>query len=353
MRIELARVICVFLMIYAHVNPTRAEGLVLGNPGPIELLRALLADGLGRCSVPLLSFVSGYLAWGALARAASLWRWVGRRWQVLYLPAVLWSGIWTLINLAAWPFGIRTPIVAELLADTTPPLTRLDLLFSLIGGFANYPLDFLRDLAVMALLTPLLCRASTGLLALVCLILLAGTLTETDIVLLHRPLIGLSYLLGLQAARCRIDLTTADRWLGPLALANLALLAGLAWFWLADWEPAYRWSMLVGRCLVPLLLWAGTARLGELPGASATLLRLRPLVFLAFCSHHITLTLVWAFVWLPWLGPADRPAYVLFLLGAPVLAFAVAACLARLIGGLPATWRHALTGGRAGTRHRT
>lgn len=349
-RIRIARVVCIFLMIYAHVNPATAEfSPAVHGLRIFDAVRFWLADGAARASVGLLSLISGYLAFGSF-QGASYGVLLERRARSLLIPMAVWSTGFLAVTLLG--DIVRPGYAAETFGGAVTPWRLPDLLFGVTAPPANLPLSFLRDVFVCVALTPpllfVLRRARWVLLG----VLLVLAVTHAPIRIVLSPSILFLYAAGLamgQAGVKRVRIEPA--WLAAGSIVFLALSVWLAWAELhLPLQPQARWAALIEpafnllRLPAAIVFWALAGWLLQSP-ARRFLEALEPYVFIAFCSHLIVTTLVWA-VWKQSLGGYYSPAYPVFFFAAPVVCFAAAAAIAQAgRRAAPELFRH-INGGR-------
>lgn len=349
-RIRIARVICIFFMIYAHVNPATAEFAPASHSlRAFDWLRFLLADGAARASVGLLSMIAGYLACKSFARTPYR-AMLTRRARSLLIPMAVWS----LAYLALVLLGATVrPGYAEQSFGGAVTLSRLpDLIFALTAPPANLPLSFLRDVFVCVALTPLLIAGLRRARAILLALLLIPALTHAPILIVLTPSILFLYAAGLALAMAGVERVR----IGPRAFAAALSLFALLSLWLAWAEmhlslnPEAGWAVLIEpafallRMPAAIVVWAVAGWLARLR-IGALLERVEPYVFTAFCSHLIVLTLIWA-VWRQTLGGYYDWAYPAFFLTAPALCFAAAALIAHACSAISPELFKLVNGGR-------
>ena len=97
-QIAIARVLCIAIMFFVHVNPGLSSQSVVST-GDFAVLGEVFGFWLGRASVAALSFFSGYVMLGALSRiAVGTYAW--RRFRTIIIPMVLWNIIYIALQLA-------------------------------------------------------------------------------------------------------------------------------------------------------------------------------------------------------------------------------------------------------------
>ena len=313
-RIAVLRCLLIFGIVMLHVPPyvplaeTGATGL--------DALKAFFQHAVFRCSVPVLTFMSGLL----LFRAALDRRYpvlLRRKARTLLLPLVLFSLPVSLAVAGLQLAGAGGSGFAYRL-DTLSPAVWADAVLGLTASPINYPLVFLRDLFVLALLAPvagwLIRRAPWTGLALVSGLFWFNL--DGDLVL--RNIMPLMFYLGGMAAVHGWDLTRLDR----CALPCLALFVVCCVAIVVTASPQLREAL---RLVSPLLVWPAAALLAGTAAAR----------WLAQMSRYSLMTFVLQAPLLFAFWQAQQHAlpglpYPLFWLAAPVLVVAVAVVVQRL-----------------------
>ena len=346
----IARVLGIAGIVYVHGWTGLAwADLTALDGSPQGIFRWTLMEFLGRCAVPLLSVVSGWLVAGSALKRSYVDFLAGKA-RGLLLPMILWNMIAIVLvsGMAhlGWIDGphVRSTwwVIDELFCLATP-------------NDINVQMAFLRDLFVCMAFAPLLVRLPNWALAIVMAWMAAWTISWMQSPVLLRPMIALFFVGGIVAQRIGFERRALDfSW--PAMLAPLVLLVPLK-IWLStrggDLGGAHPHLMvtldIAARAAVSLLFWktawglAGLALAGH--DGAGRLLRAERYVFLMFCSH---LVLIWTFG--PWIGkligPVGSPLYPLYLLAQPLLAYGGAVAIGR---GLMRIWPAAaevLSGGR-------
>lgn len=348
--IEIARVLCIFFMIYVHVNPGVAEFDPAGRGvSAFDWTRLMIVDSLGRASVALLSIVSGYLSFRSLARTPFP-RFAGRRARALLVPMAIWSALF--IALAVMGEQV-SPGYAEKTLGGPLDLWRLpSLLLGLLSAPANLPLAFLRDIFVCSLLAPglvIALRRGYGLFAALVLgLYLAGIFTP----LFLTPNLLAYYALGLLVAQTgwstRID--------PAIEIAAWVLFALMGWAIailhvriIANPAPGLEvWSevwLTVIRLPAAIAFWTLSMRLSR-SHLGARIAAIEPYIFTAFCAHMIVLTVAW-FAWQQVLGTYYAPAYPVFFFLGPVYAIVCGVVIAEAGTRISPTLFGIVNGGRS------
>ena len=329
MQIEVCRVLCIFFMMYVHVSPgLDAFEAQLG--GVLGGLKTVLIDNLGRASVPALSVVSGFLVVPALLRSGWL-ALVRERFGTLIVPMVFWNVAILALSLAIFhAIGARTTVMRAL-TDTTPLGVAASRVLSLDYGGATTALNFLRDVFVCVLLSPLLLSGVRRAGWLFVAALWAAGLAVGFAPLVYRPGILMFFTVGMIAAQRHGRLAL------PTAVTAAVVAAGVAiefarWrgWWVPSGGLARSADETVRRVVFSVLILAVSLPLGR-TAAGAVLARFEPPIYLVFLGHSVAFMLAWG-AWQKVFGTdLDFPYVVFFLLAPPAWML-----LARLLWG-PAT----------------
>lgn len=346
--IEILRVFCITAMMWVHVSPGMLAPSVV-TTGDYALVGKLFGNTLGRASVSLLSFVSGYLLWHT-ARDAPLVTLARSRFRSVLLPMLVWSALFLLMALAKEPLtgasahnldGID--VDAESLANAWAGIT---------GPTANRSLFFLRDLFVATLIL----RAAMPLIRHVPAIAIGAVLLAGANGILQpvifRPSILQFLFFGAVAARLGYSISQMSRPFIALPVGYLIAVTGIAIAGMPE-NPLLgdlRMPEMLRRIGICVLFLAFTAALSSLfPRVRLHLLGRH--AFLAYLMHVPLLGVLWA-LWQMFVGGPDDPTYLVFFLGAPILVFAAATVAGGILDRAPKVLQTALRGRivRAGTR---
>ena len=343
--IEIARVLCILGMVYAHAWTGRTTAYIVHHSATDQgMMRWLVVEMIGRSSVPLLGMVSGWLvASSALKRG--YWQFVRGKARTILAPMLLWNMLSVILICGAVYFNLIRGILPRDIWWVLREVTAWD-------GFneLNVQMPFLRDLFVCMLFAPLVIRLRDRWLVLLTLVLAVWTIATWMFPLILRPQVGLFFLIGIGARRWGI----ADR-ISAMPIAYAAIPFGLLgpakvalsiWgFWFGREEIEIVTAVEIGmRISAALLMWRVALWVSDKPFA-ATIMRIEPYAFLLFCSHEI---MIWLFGQKigAWSGPLDSPWYPLFFLAHPLLVLGGTLALGRglmAVSPLAADW---LSGGR-------
>lgn len=338
--IDIARLICIFCVVYVHGWTGLPRDVSHALPFGDSFAYWILVEGLGRSSVPLLSIISGWLVAEPGKRLS-----IGRKASSLLAPMASWdllavflAGLATLmIGFDAGFAPVGMPLFNEVAHLTEPAII-------------NVQNAFLRDVFVCMVAAPLLLRLPNT--AMWCI--LAGTaiwaVMGWELFILLRPQILLFFLLGMLTRRLALDGRAAAVPTLPLAAVFLSLAAAKVALAASgnDYETSHPemialfdnvFRLIAAITFWKVARWLAGSRLGP------WMVRLSAYSFLLFCSHILVLRaagpLVEHFVGV--MGDAYWPA---FFLVQPVIALAVAVMIGKGLALVFPNLLRMLNGGR-------
>lgn len=346
--IRIARVVCIFFMIFVHVHPGTTD--YLAGEGGVRLfdgLRFFVVDSLGRASVALLSVVAGYLAVYSLNREP-VRVFLRKKTRSLVVPFLLWNLI--LIVLVVLGEQLHKGYIEKSFDDGLNLSHLPELVFGLGGKPANEPLAFLRDVFACALFTPLLIaalRRNTGTFV----VLVGGLAVLAAITPLGiRPSIPALYSVGIFIAARKVVPIPSLKLVLISLVAFAALGAVLTWRDLTSDDGArtgLTWmeaGFNVIRVPAALAFWSLALALRG-SDLGRRLARLEPYIFTAFCIHVIVSKVAWA-GWEPVFGGYFDSLYPLFFFAMPVVVIVSAVIGARIVNARVPWLFSLLNGGR-------
>ena len=249
--IRIARVLCIFLMCYVHTR--------IGNLNP--LIESLIADVLGRSSVPLLSVISGLLMVGYFRQTFS--RAIGLRFKSLIIPMIFWGVSGSIIRYIAG--DIDEIVINDIIPISAP------------GNFAH--LAFLRDLFLLMVATPFLILALKKTSYTVILLIAVGLMMPPSPILL-RPEILSFYAVGLFLGLYKIpDLRSLDAII--LVIFILTTIGVVFWNWKGE-----VFNDLILRPICAWAFWIIALFISATPWRSV-FIKVEPVIFLLFLSHPL------------------------------------------------------------------
>ena len=279
-RIELLRFVMIFGIVILH-TPEYVSIANIGT-GWFDLSKAFLQSAVFRCTVPVLTCISGFLLFssgvdrdiGKLAR---------KKFRTLAVPFFTCN---TLLAALLYLMQSRYSIPVSYQLYPLNPGTMLDAALGLSKNPVNYPLNFVRDLLALMLLAPFMGyllrnAASAGLLLVVTLFWFDY---EGNLVL--RNEMAIMFYVGGMAAIQRWDIKRLDRHAGVCLALFLAMCTCIVIFKVENTSAL--------RFFAPFLLWPTTALVVDTrPGT--------------------------------WLADRAKHSFFIFLLHAPVLVVSYAA----------------------------
>lgn len=319
---KVARVLCIFFMLYVHTHLFYHEGFQ--STEYFVGLRSTFADLLGRSSVPLLSALSGFLMLGYFAKyqfkAATQ-----KRAVVLLIPLMVWN---TLGLLLAFARGKGLDVDVN---DVVPLWSRSYYLH----------LDFLRDVFVVSAATPLLVWLFQrfriyGLLAVL------GLVSIIDLwpVLLRDQILAY-YAIGIFIGMYRLNITryvptirTAS-WLAFTGLFVIILTEAVSGKAMYSILPSEVFDNGLRRPIGALTFWFAAVAIARHRRVSGFLIKhVEPAVFLLFLSHIMILNVLGSvYASIPVLHNA--PVYTLVWASLPIVCLGITIVCAKLTLYLP------------------
>jgi len=248
-RIAVLRTLLIMGIVLLHVPPAMMPSDIGGDP--FGYFKYGLSRGFFRGSVPVLTCISGYLLFLDVSRFNYLGTVIGKTQRILF-PLLLWN-----LPLVFLLYGIqRYGVSAHDFSQQLYPFDWWNFVnasAALTGAPVNYPLNFLRDLFILFLLSPIflviLRKVPWIGFAAVC----AVFLFNLDGNLILRNTMPVCFYLGGLCALREWDLTRLDRY-WPLALSVL-LTASII---IAAWGIVnVTWFRLIS----PPIIWIAAAPL--------------------------------------------------------------------------------------------
>lgn len=294
----------IFGIVILHTPPYVPMDLM--EPGVFSCIKAFFQSALFRCTVPVLSFISGYLLFrsGIDMRPRLL---LSKKFNSLVVPFLVFNLPLVFAALALQMTG-KLDIAYQLAPFDWHEFA--DAALSLHRPPINYPLFFLRDLFILCLLAPLfglLLRRSPLLAAiLISLVFLA----DIDRDLVMRTAMPVSFCLGGYLAVCKLDVHVLDKYAVPCLLLFLAICVAIIVFRVENTTAL--------RLVSPVLVWpAASLLIGTRFGGWAQ--RMSKYSFFIFLAHAPALLLSWKL----YARYGHAIPYQLYWFGSPVLTTAL------------------------------
>ena len=319
-------------MMWVHVTPGLSSPSFV-SVGDFKFVGDFLGQTLGRISVALLSFISGYLFW-LKAHDQPILRVLTKRVGTLYLPVLVWSAVF--IALASGrEFLLGLPSSALGRVGETP-MALINAWTGLTGPMANLSLLFVRDMIVSTVLVRLLVPAIKRAPVLVAIAAVALSLPQATFApLLFRVGILQFMLLGALTARWGVRLSTLSKPVISISAGFGLILGSVVAGWLPHDQLALQFDPvpLMRRAGIGFFALALTGAILDAPLAH-WLARLGRDSFLAYLMHVPLIGVIWA-IWHRLVGNEFAPSYLIFFIFSPVLVFSLAQRLGRFLDRAP------------------
>ncbi len=343
--IKICRVMCIFFVMYVHVNPSYDIWLekVPGNLPYIQYIGNILLNVLGRASVPALSVLGGYLAVSAYNRRSDWWKYAKERWQTIVIPMITWNIILIVLSVLIFvTIGASTDVIRRMGPfEQMSALVLADFITAYNNGSAAIALNFLRDIFVCSLLFPLINLLVKRFdVAGVGIIWLVG-LTVTFSPIVQKASILMFFTAGVYFALHSTKLIPTPR-VALKLIATLLIVFGLVYFLPALSAYAGRVPNIIFRVLVTTGFLMASIALSRV-NAGKVLARLEPITYLLFLSHTTIFMVLWG-VWQKLFGNEVTWPYPLFFIVAPIITVFIVYWLYKLVGLTPHKTQKILAG---------
>ncbi len=246
-RISILRFIMIVGVVVLH-TPQYVPIAEIGN-GAFDLFKAFFQHAVFRASVPVLTFISGYLLFksGMDLTPAKLFRKKGRS---IGIPFLFFNFL-----LLAAAYAAQTKFAITLPYQLAPfnVSVWLDAAFGLKGSPINYPLNFLRDLIAVMLLAPIFGYMIRNMPIKGLILITLVFLWNFDSFFVIRADMPIVFYVGGMAAINRWKMTSLDKYAGVLLGTFLALCVAMIYFKVAN--STYL------RLIAPVLIWPAASLL--------------------------------------------------------------------------------------------
>lgn len=298
---------------------------------PFDFIKAFFSHALFRTTVPVLTVISAYLLFSSslISKPLMLFK---KKTSSILLPLIIWN---IPIVLAIYLVQ-RYELLSHSFSVQLHPFSVIAWLDATTGIFsspANYPLNFLRDLFVLAVLAPLLRPLLKHIPYIGLLFMIVVYFYDLDGDVVRRNSMILSFYTGALAATQKWDLTALDRFAWPLLWGLIAVCCAVV-----IWDIENReWLRLIS----PFLIWPCMSLLED-SRLSKLLLRHCQASFLTFLAHAPLLLLLWVI----YQKFATVIPYPVFWFTAPLFIVIICAVCHKLLYGLFPRTGQLLLGGR-------
>jgi succinoglycan biosynthesis protein ExoH len=329
-RIQILRYLLIVGIVILHIPPH--VSLQDAGSGWFDFLRSFLANSLFRTVVPTLSVISGFLLFRSGLHLDPIGL-LEKKVKTLLVPLLLWNLPMVVAVFALQSAGVsgHTFRIDLRGADL---IVWLNALVGLTDSPINFPLAFLRDLFVCALLSPLLGVFLRHCPWIGALIVIGNWYLNIDLELIRRNEILLMVYLGGMATTLKWPLDVLDRFAWPLIAGFLVLCAAAT----IAREPKF----------VVYLSMFGVVALWPTSALVARSQLRKPIValsrhsFFLFVSHGPILVALW----IAWKASGVDLPYGVFWAAAPVLTITVSQVSHDLLGRFAPQITSILTGAR-------
>lgn len=291
LRLQLLRfpLIVGVVFIHAYTLATDPAAAVAGTGHVNAFIQTLISQELARCAVPLFFLMSGYLFFvGADWSMEKYKSKIRSRVGTLLIPFLFWNILVLLLFAAAQSHPKTAPFFSGKMALIRDygPVDYISAVFGINRLPASYQFWFIRDLMVLALLTPLihLLLKKIPVVFLVALLALwfvsaGGTASES----------AFFFILGAWASIGRHSLFSLDqqaKWMLPVYLA--VVIANSAWPDTQAYPYLHKIGILLG---VPVFLLL-TRAVSSTTSLKHALVALGSASFFVFAAHEPLLTVI-------------------------------------------------------------
>jgi succinoglycan biosynthesis protein ExoH len=277
-RFDLLRFVMIVGVVVLH-TPEYVPIAAVGNDG-FSLLKSFFQNALFRTTVPVLTFISGYLVFHAGLDQAPK-KLFAKKARTLLVPFLAFNlpvlaGVWLMESVG----GVR--LTQNLTGHD--PMTWLNAAFGLTGSPVNYPLNFLRDMMALVLIAPLMGLLIRHMPFIGLAVCFWFFLNNYDGALVLRDTMPIVFYVGGLAACRRWNLRALDGHAWPCLCAFLLACAAIVAFRIGNTTAL--------RLAAPLLVWPASALLaGSRIGAWCA--RMNRYSFFIFVAHAPLLMLTW------------------------------------------------------------
>ncbi|WP_133153834.1 acyltransferase family protein [Vibrio sp. 10N.261.55.A7] len=327
-RIWITRYFMVIGIIILHLPPSQPLNEVISV---FDHIKAFFTHGVFRATVPVLTVLSGYLVFqsGLYLEPVKL---VSKKVKTVLFPLIIWNIPFVVAIYLSQRYGL----LSHNFSDTLYPFDALSWINALVGLFespANYPLNFLRDLFAVSLLSPLFGFLLKRIPYLgLCLVLIVYYFNlEGPFVLRNGMLV--SFYLGGLAAKQSWSLTSLDKYAKHLLFIFLAFCIGIVTFKITNLE--------LFRLLSPFLIWPAMSLVKQTKAHGFLKSNCR-FSFVTFLAHGPIILILWiVFQKLP----IELPYYIYWVF-APIITVLLCISLVKPFKKLLPNFSSVILGGR-------
>lgn len=214
-----------------------------------SLLKAFFQNALFRTTVPVLTFISGYLVFqSGLDQTPK--RLFTKKARSLLLPFMAFN---LPVLAVAWVAETQAGIKLSYDLTSNDVMSWLNMALGLTGSPINYPLNFLRDMLALVVIAPLLGLVMRHMPFIGLAFCVWFFLNNYDGLLVLRDTMPIAFYMGGLAASRKWNMRALDAYALPCALLFLSLCAAIVYFRISNTTAL--------RLIAPLLIWPASALL--------------------------------------------------------------------------------------------
>lgn len=328
-RIETARLLMILGIVLLHLPPYVPLSEV--GTDAFSFIKAFFAHGVFRAAVPVLTAISGYLVFKSALVEKPL-ELLQKKSSSILLPLLIWN-----IPLAVAVFLLQMyGVISHSFSAQLYPVNLHDWVDAVTGLYSqpiNYPLNFLRDLYVVSLLSPVLLVLLRLHPAVAVSSVIALYVWNLDGMLVLRNSMYLSFTLGAILAWYKVNLQELDKYAYPLFLVFVIYCVLIVVLRIENRELL--------RIISPVLLWPILGRIAS-SSIGDVLVSKSKYSFLIFLSHAPVILIYW-FVWS---SPVEGWVYIIYWITAVPVAYLSAVIVFEVLEKYLPKLRRVVLGGR-------
>jgi succinoglycan biosynthesis protein ExoH len=277
-RFDLLRFAMIVGVVLLH-TPQYVPVTEIGSDG-FSLVKAFFQNALFRTTVPVLTFISGYLVFHSNIDQTPK-KLLAKKSRSLLIPFLVFN--LPLLGLA-WLAQTQAGIKLSYDLTSSDAMSWLNMAFGLTGGPINYPLNFLRDMMALMLIAPVIGIMLRHMPFIGLAFVVWFFLNNYDGVLVLRDTMPIVFYLGGLAACCKWNMRALDAYAWPCLMIFLLACVAIVYFRIAN--------TTILRLAAPLLVWPASALFLD-SRVGAWCARMNRYSFFIFVAHAPVLILTW------------------------------------------------------------
>lgn len=304
-RIWVTRYLMVIGIIVLHLPPYQPLNTL--GASVFDYVKAFFSHGVFRATVPVLTVISGFLIFQFNLHLKPL-QLLSKKITSVLVPLIIWNIPIVIAIYLSQKYGILShDFSAELYPFNL--LNWVDALTGLFGTPANYPLNFLRDLFAVSLLSPIFWFFLKRLPYLGLVIVLVVYYFNLDSSFVLRNSMLVSFYTGGLAATQKWSLTCLDKYAKLLFFVFISFCIAIVLFDIQNRE--------FFRLLSPFLVWPSISLITN-TALYEFLYKNSKSSFFTFLAHGPIILILWLIFKKI---PIEMPYYVYWLLAPPIMVF--------------------------------